>query len=295
MTEPITGVVAPVVTPINEHGDLAVDRVADSVAFTLECGCHAVVASGTGVQETAALAPEERKTLISETVDAVDGRKPVLAGVSYPAQSVVSDLVSHAEDAGVDGLLAMPPWGMPPSHDAIVRYYEAIAAETELPILVYNNPAVTVDMAKETMLAVARIDGVEYVKESSRDWQKVGWLLERIHHAGHAEVFTTMDVLLPTLQAGGSGAVVPAPATVPAMRVYEAYRDGDLETAVRAQRSFGTFPPDEVTTGLTAVCKAATRLSGVDVGPPRPPYDDVGDDGLAAIDAWLDEQDVPTL
>ncbi|KTG07743.1 hypothetical protein AUR64_02565 [Haloprofundus marisrubri] len=295
MTSPITGVVAPVVTPINDQGNLAPDRVADSVAFTMECGCHAVVASGTGVQETAALAPDERKTLISETVAAVDGEVPVLAGVSYPAQSVVSDLVSHAEEEGVDGLLAMPPWGMPPSHDAIVRYYEAIAEETELPILVYNNPAVTVDMAKETMRDVARIDGVDYVKESSRDWQKVGWLLERIHHEGHAEVFTTMDVLLSTLQAGGSGAVIPAPATVPAMRVYDAYQSGDVESAVAAQRSFGTFPPDEVSTGLTAVCKTATRLSGVDVGSPRPPYDDVGEEGREAIDAWLDEQDVPKL
>jgi 4-hydroxy-tetrahydrodipicolinate synthase len=295
MTESITGVVAPVVTPIDEDGNLAVDRVEDSVEFTLECGCHAVVASGAGVQETAALAPEERKTLISETVDGVDGRVPILAGVSYPAQPVVSDLVDHAESEGVDGLLAMPPWGLEPSQDAIVRYYEEIAAETDLPVLVYNNPAVTVDMAKETMRSVAGIDGVEYVKESSRNWKKIGWLLERIQHAGHADVFTTMDVLLPTLQSGGSGAVIPAPGSVPAMRVYEAYEADDLESAIAAQRTFGTFPPDEVSTGLTAVCKAATRLAGVDVGPPRPPYDDVSGDGREAIEAWLDEEDVPRL
>lgn len=292
MPTPITGVVAPVVTPIDD-GELAVEQVADSVEFTLECGCHAVVASGTGVQETVALAPEERKTLISRTVDAVDERVPILAGVSYPAQSVVSDLIAHAESEDADGLLAMPPWGLEPSDDAIVRYYEAIAAETDLPILVYNNPSITVDMAKETMRSVAEIDGIKYVKESSRDWQKVGWLLEKIHHAGHAEIFTTMDVLLPTLQSGGSGAVIPAPASVPAMRVYEAYEAGDLERAVAAQRTFGSFPPDEVSTGLTAVCKAATQLAGVDVGPPRPPYNAVNNEGRAALKAWLDEQDVP--
>lgn len=295
MTESITGVVAPVVTPIDDDGNLSAEQVEESVEFTLECGCHAVVASGTGIQETAALAPEERKTLISETVDAVDGRVPILAGVSYPAQPIVSDLVAHAEAEGVDGLLAMPPWGMPPSSDAIVRYYEAIAAETDLPILVYNNPAVTVDMTKETMLTVAEIDGVEYVKESSRDWEKVGWLIERIQHAGHADVFATMDVLLSTIQSGGAGAVIPAPASVPAMRIYEAYESGDFEAAIAAQHTFGTFPPDEVSGGLTAVCKAATQLAGVDVGQPRPPYDAVSDDGREAIDSWLDEQDVPRL
>lgn len=293
MTEPIEGVVAPVVTPIAEDGSLAIERVADSVEFTLDCGCHAVVASGTGAQETSALSPSERKALISATVEAVDGRVPVLAGVSYPAQSIVTELIDHAESEGVDGLLAMPPWGLPPSQSAIVRYYDNIAAVTELPILVYNNPTVTVDMGRETMLDVAKIDGVEYVKESSRDWQKVGWLIERIQHGGHADVLATMDVLLPTLQSGGSGAVVPAPGSVTAMEIYEAHEAGDIDDAVAAQRTFGTFPPDGVDTGLTAVCKAGHQLAGVDVGPPRPPYDPVSETGREAIDAWLDEAGVP--
>ena len=291
----VSGVVAPVVTPIDKNGQLAIEQVSNSVEFTIECGCHAVVASGTGVQETAALAPSERKKLISRTVEAVDGRVPVLAGVSYPAQPIVSELVSHAEHEDVDGLLAMPPWGMKPSDAAIVRYYESIASETYLPILAYNNPAVTLDMNKETMRKVAEISGVEYVKESSRDWQKVSWLLERIDKAELAKVFTTMDILLPTLQVGGAGAVIPAPATVPAMRLYEAYEADELESAIATQRLFGTFPPDEVSTGLTAVCKAATQLSNVDVGPPRPPYDPVDEQGRKAIKEWLDEQDIPRL
>lgn len=294
MSETITGIVAPVVTPVDD-GTLEPEKIPQSVEFTIECGCHAVVASGTGVQETAALAPDERKTVISETIAAVDERVPVLAGISYPAQPVVTDLIRHAESEGADGVLAMPPWGLPPSDDAILRYFEAIADETDLPILVYNNPTVTVDMSKETMLDVAKLDGVKYVKESSRNWKKLGWLLERIHHAGHADVFATMDVLLATLQTGGSGAVIPAPATVPAMSIYESFEAGNINAAIEAQRSFGTFPPDKVETGLTAVCKAATELSGVDVGPPRAPYDAVSDGGRESLQVWLDEHEVPEL
>ncbi|WP_436348569.1 dihydrodipicolinate synthase family protein [Natronorubrum sp. FCH18a] len=295
MSADIEGVVAPVVTPLDEDGTLVPDRIPESVEFTLECGCHAIVASGTGVQETSMLTPEERKTVVTETVAAVDGRVPVLAGVSYPAQPVVSDLIEHAETEGADALLAMPPWGVKPSQDAIVRYYENIAAETALPILAYNNPSVTVDMAKETMLRVAKIDGIEYAKESSRDWQKLGWLLERIHHEGHADVLSTMDVFLPTLQTGGTGIITPAPLTVPSMAVYEAFQDGDLERAVEAQRTFGAFPPEPVDAGLIAVCKAATELAGVEVGSPRAPYESVGGDGREAIDGWLDDVGVPRL
>lgn len=293
MPDRITGIVAPVITPLDDDGTLRPERIEDSVEFTLECGCHAVVASGTGVQETAALSPEERKTVISETIAAVDGRVPVLAGVSYPAQPIVSELIEHAESEGADALLAMPPWGLTPSQRAIVRYYDDIASETDLPILAYNNPSVTVDMPRETMLEVAKIDGVEYIKESLRDWQKLAWLFERVHHEGHADVFATMDVLLPTLQTAGSGVITPAPLTVPSMEIYEAYEDGDVGRAVELQRTFGDFPPEEADIGLTPVCKAATQLAGVEVGPPRRPYDAVDDAGREAIDAWMDERGVP--
>lgn len=289
----ITGIIAPVVTPLDETGELAGDRIAESVDFTLECGCHAVVAAGTGVQETTTLTPSERKTLISETLAAVNGQVPVVAGVSYPAQPVVSDLIEHADAAGADALLAMPPWGLEPSQQAIYRYYESIAEETSLPILAYNNPSITVNMRRETMLDISRLDGVEYLKESMRDWTKLAWLFERVHHAGYADVFATMDVLLPTLQAVDSGVITPAPLTVPSMDIYEAYQVGDIDRAVELQRTFGTFPPDSADVGLTPVCKAATNIAGIDVGPPRPPYDSVTDQGRRDIDEWMTAVGVP--
>lgn len=296
MSTDITGIVAPVLTPFDEAGDLQPDRIADSVAFTLECGCHGIVASGTGVQETAALTPEERKTVISETIAAVDGAVPVLAGVSYPAQPVVDDLVAHAEREGADAVLAMPPWGVEPSADAIHRYYQKIDARTDLPILMYNNPGVTVDMSRELMGTIAaEVDGVEYVKESSRDFQKLGWLFERVHAAGHAEVLTTMDVLLPTLQTVGTGVITPAPLSTPSMEIYEAFEAGDMERAVAAQRTFGDFPPEAADGGLTPVCKAATEIAGVPVGSPRAPYSGLSDAGRDAVEAWMDEVGVPRM
>lgn len=187
----------------------------------------------------------------------------------------------------------MPPWGVPPSPAATVRYFENIATATSLPVLAYNNPAVTVDMDKETMFGVAQIDGVEYVKESLRDWEKLAWLFEQVHHAGHATVFATMDVLLWTLQTAGSGIITPAPLTDPAMEIYEAYQAGELERAAERQRVFSDFPPAPADVGLTPVCKAATELAGVDVGPPRPPYDALEAEGRAAVGAWMDSTGIP--
>lgn len=296
MSVDITGIVAPVLTPFDESGELLPDLIEQSVAFTLQCGCHGVVASGTGVQETAALAPDERKRVISETVDAVDGEVPVLAGISYPAQPVVNDLIAHAEAEGVDAVLAMPPWGVPPDEDAILRYYQRIDAETDLPILMYNNPSVTVDMSKELMGRIAgQVGGVEYVKESSRDYDKLAWLFERVHHAGDAEVLATMDVLLPTLQTVDTGVITPAPLSKPSMEIYRAFQDGDTEGALAAQRTFGRFPPEGVEGGLTPICKAATEIASVPVGTPREPYSGLSEAGRAALEGWMDEAGIPRM
>jgi 4-hydroxy-tetrahydrodipicolinate synthase len=113
---------------------VAEDRIGDSVEFALEYGCHAIVAAGTGSQETASLTPAERTRLITATVEAVNGEVPVLGGVSHPALSVVSDLIEHVESEGADAVIAMPPWDDVPSDDAIIRYYEHITQETNLPV-----------------------------------------------------------------------------------------------------------------------------------------------------------------
>jgi 4-hydroxy-tetrahydrodipicolinate synthase len=154
---------------------------------------------------------------------------------------------------------------------------------------------VTVDLTPEMMRRVASLENVSYVKETSRNWKKLAWLVEYIDNAGLASVFGTMDVLLPVLEAGGQGAVIPAPASKPAMQVYEAFNNGNREAAMEAQRAFVDFPPVEVDTDLMSVVKAATNLSNVPLGPPRPPYSPLSEDDRMAIQKWLSRENVPSL
>ncbi|MFC7212578.1 dihydrodipicolinate synthase family protein [Saliphagus sp. GCM10025334] len=293
MDQTLSGIISPVLTPIKD-GSVAIERVSDSVEFSRSCGCHGLIAAGTGVQETVSLTVDERKELISATIEAAPNR-PVLAGISHPSQDVAIELATYAKSADANGILAMPPWGLAPDDDTVVSYYEAIVESTDLPVLLYNNPTVTVDLSRETMRRIARLENVAYVKETSRNWKKLAWLIENVDNAGLASVFGTMDVLLPVLEAGGHGAVIPAPASTPAMRVYEAFQDGDREAALEAQRAFVDFPPAEVSTGLMPAVKAAANLSDVPLGPPRPPYRPVSENGRMAIQRWLAREDIPSM
>ena len=298
MPPDVNGIVTPVQTPFDDHGNLVLEQVEDSVEFAIECGSVAIVAAGTGVQETPSLTPDERESLISETLDAVDGRVPVFAGCAYPAKPVAARLANHAADAGADALLSFPPWGTTPTTTSVERYYEDLAAETDLPLLLYNNPTVTIDLPREVMARIAEINGVEYVKETSRNFQKISWLLEHVQRPGNADVFGTYDVLLGLLLSGGSGAVVPTPATVPAVKVFEAYRNDNLEAAMEHQRTFTRFPPEKVeSNGLMQVMKAGAEIAGVAVGPPRNPYhcEALDGDERDALEQWMTENDVPRM
>jgi 4-hydroxy-tetrahydrodipicolinate synthase len=294
MTADVTGLMSPVMIPFDDSGAVDLDRVPDSTAFTIDCGADAVVAAGTAVaQELTALTVPERMDLITDTVDAartVDSEVPVFAGVSHPALPVVEDLCDHALDAGADGLFLMPPWGVPPSDDTVLAYYERVTEITDVPVVLYNNPTTTFDLDRELMAEIMALDGVAYAKESSRNWRKLAWLLDEVHDPGEKHVFTTLDVLYQTLQMGGVGATMPPPVTKPAQEIIDAYEAGDTERALAVQRHLSTFPPGGAR--LNAACKAAMEIAGCDIGGIRPPYPDVDDVVYAQIEDWMADVEI---
>lgn len=290
----LTGLVSPVPIPYTDDGRIDGDRVADSAEFTVACGADAVIAAGTAVaQELPTLTVDEREELIDETIASVPDDVPVFAGVSHPALPVALDLVEYAEAAGADGLFLMPPWGIPPSEATIRRYYEAVAEATTRPIFLYNNPTTSVALSKELIAELTAIDEVVYIKESSRNWRKLSWLLDNVHEDGEVHLFTTLHVLFSTLQLGGAGATLPPPASVVAREVVEAYESADFEAAIDAQKRLARYPPER--TRLNAATKAAMELSGVDIGGVRPPYPDADDEARAHLEGWLDSVDMPDV
>lgn len=288
----LTGLVSPVPIPFNDDGAVEIDRVADSTAFTVDCGADAIIAAGTAVaQELPTLTVEERKRLIGATIESTDDETPVFAGVSHPAQPIANELTEFSKSAGADGLFVMPPWGIPPDESTTLRYYEEIASVTDLPIFLYNNPTVSINLSKELIDEITSIDPVVYIKESSRNWRKLSWLLENVHSDGSIHLFTTLHVLHTTLQYGGAGVTLPPPATVVAREVVDAYAAGNQKEAVAAQRKLVNFPPAEGR--LNAASKAAMELCGVDIGGVRPPYPDAPESAREHLADWLADVNIP--
>ncbi|WP_258002411.1 dihydrodipicolinate synthase family protein [Burkholderia sp. WAC0059] len=288
--------VVPPLTPFD--GALKVDRdaLATHVDYVVsECRATMVVAAGVETQEYHYLPFDERKALIRDTIAAVDRRVPVVVGVSHPSFRSAVELAQLASSLGADliQLLApLRPFGGAPTTAEVVRYFELIAKETDLPIMLYLNAGPGADLSVEATVEIAKLDRVEYVKESSRDLSRVGRLIEEIGKAGHARYLTTAQMLLISLELGGSGVTMPPPLAELGAKIIAAFVAGDAREAARLQQQFSLFPARWMHRGLMPVMKAALMALGRGIGSPYPPFGALTEAETAQLTALVQATDL---
>jgi 4-hydroxy-tetrahydrodipicolinate synthase len=288
--------IVPPLTPFTADGKVDYDKLARIVGYVVEdCAASMVIAAGVEAQEYQYLPMDERRELIARTIELTAGRRPVVAGISHPSFAVALELAEFATKSGADALQLLAPQrptGGPASTAELVGYFEAVTARISRPLMLYINAGPGADVSLAATIELARLDGIAYVKESSRDMSRVGRLIAEIEHAGHARYFTTMQMLLPTLMLGGTGCTLPPPAARIAMDIIRAFKTGNFEEAARLQRQFTVFPHRWMENGLAAVMKAALTHLGVDAGDPYPPYKPLTGAALESLKAHLGTLDL---
>ncbi|CCB66596.1 dihydrodipicolinate synthase family protein [Hyphomicrobium sp. MC1] len=249
-----------------------------------------IIAAGVEAQEYQFLQFKERLDLIRATIDATDGRAPVAVGISHPSFKIAIELAHFAEKHGASAvqlLAPQKPTGGAPTTSELVRYFESIGRETRLPFVLYLNAGPGADVSIPATVELAKLDHIKYIKESSRDLSRVSRLITEIELAGHARYFTTMQMLLITLQLGGAGVTLPPPASEIANLIIDAYEAGNLPRAIELQQVFATYPSRWMSYGLAAVMKASAEYLGVPVGQPYPPYNAVQGADLEELQRFL--------
>jgi 4-hydroxy-tetrahydrodipicolinate synthase len=174
----------------------------------------------------------------------------------------------------------------------MVAYFEAVARETRLPMLLYLNPGPGAQVSVQATIELAKLPQVKYVKESSRDLSRVGQLIVEVEKAGHARYYTTMQMLLITLMLGGSGATIPAPAAALAHRIVQAFQAGRHEEAARLQLQFAVWPARWMHRGLTPTMKATMEILGYRTGKPFPPFNGLSAPETQALREFIEQSDL---
>jgi 4-hydroxy-tetrahydrodipicolinate synthase len=283
-------IVAPL-TPFTSALKVDEDALARQIDYVIkDCRATMVVAAGVETQEYTYLNFAERKDLIRRTIDLVDNRVPVMAGISHASFKTAIELAHDAERwgaAAVQLLAPLRPFAGPPTQGDLLAYFQAIGRETSLPITLYINPGPGADLSVPDTIALAKLPQVQLIKESSRDLARVSRLIVEIDHAGHARYHTTMQMLLATLQLGGSGATMPPPGSEIARAVIDAFISKDHERAAEIQLQFALFPSKWMHRGLAPAMKAAMSLIGIPAGDPYPPYSSLNSEEIAALAVTL--------
>jgi len=136
------GIIPPVFTPFLPNEDVDEDSFVRLIQFLIEAGVHAIWVEGSS-GEFSALTLDERKRLYELSVKKVEGKIPVLAGVSHSSTRVAIDLAQSAEEAGADALIATPPYYHHSSPASVFEHYKAIVESVDIPVAIYDNPETT--------------------------------------------------------------------------------------------------------------------------------------------------------
>jgi 4-hydroxy-tetrahydrodipicolinate synthase len=288
--------VVPPLTAFNDRLELDEVVFASHVDYVVnECRATMVVAAGVETQEYHYLPLEGRKALIRQTIAAVNGRTPVVVGISHPSYRTAIELGQLAASLGaaaVQILAPLRPFGGAPTTAELVKYFELIGREIDLPIMLYLNAGPGADLPVAATIELAKLDRVKFLKESSRDLSRVSLLIEEIDRAGHARYLITTQMLLISLQLGGSGVTMPPPLAELGAKVIAAFVAGDLVEAARLQQQFSLFPARWMHRGLMPVMKAALTSLGRDIGAPYPPFGGLPEHEIEQLQAYLKTTDL---
>ena len=220
------------VTPFTEDGAVDFDATATLANKLVEDGCDGLVVSGT-TGETSTLEDSEKEDLFRVVAETVGGRAKVIAGTGTNHTSHSVEMARRALRAGADAQLVVTPYYNKPTQAGVVAHFEAVAAATDLPIMVYDIPGrAGIAISTDTLVRLANIPTVLALKDAKADFAAVTQVLAN----------TTLDVYagddgltLPWMAAGAVGvvSVTAHVATAQFRALVDAAAAGDFATARR--------------------------------------------------------------
>ena len=166
-TPVFTGMCPALVTPFYESGAINFTAFGAQIERQLAAGADALCVCGT-TGEASTLSLEERDQLISCCVQRTAHRAKVIAGTGSNDTAAAVEASRHARQLGADALLVVTPYYNKTTQIGLVRHYERIADQADLPVILYNVPSRTgMSFAAETYRELARNPNINGVKEAS--------------------------------------------------------------------------------------------------------------------------------
>ena len=288
----IKGVIVPILTPMNEDETINELELRNQVNRQIDNGIHGIFPFGTN-GEGYILSDAEKEHVLSVVVDEVKGRVPVYAGTGCISTKDTIRMSLMGKSVGADVLSIITPSFAAASQNELYDHYAAVAKAVDMPIVLYNIPARAGNaIAPATVGKLSKIDNIVGATDSSGNFDNMLQYIEQTRGRKDFAVLSGNDsLILWNLLAGGKGGIAGCANIYPKnmASVYDLFVTGDLEGARKAQDAIRSFRNCFKFGNPNTIVKAAVALLGYSVGKCRAPFNQVSEDGVAAIKKVLEE------
>lgn len=266
------GVFPAVTSQFDEQLKIDFKSIERMVNQLVDEGVHGIIALGT-VGENNSLSFDEKRDVLRSIKNAVDGRVPVLTGVSELTTEAAKKFAQDAQEIGLDGLMVLPAMVYVPSDEELDWHFRQVAGATDLPVMIYNNPAAyRITIPVETLAGWSDVPNVVALKESAEDSRRFTDIFNAC--GDRYAVFAGLDDLaLEGLLLGARGWVSGLTNAFPqeSIAIYQAVLDGDLDRAREIYRWFLPLLHLDAQPNLVQCIKLAEEVMGRGSERVRPP------------------------
>ena len=258
------GVMPAVTTKFTSEDELDLEMFSLNLKAQLDAGVSAIILGGS-LGEASTLSNKEKQVLVEHAVDFVENKVPVVMNIAERSTKNAVVLAENAQKWGAKGLMLLPPMQYKATDYEVVAYFKAIAENTDLPIMIYNNPVdYKIEVTLEMFGELLRLDNIKAVKESTRDISNV----TRIKNAfgDRLKILCGVDTLaLESLAMGADGWVAGLVCAFPAetVAIYKLVKAGRIDDAVAIYRWFMPLLELDINPQLVQNIKLAEVATGI--------------------------------
>ena len=286
----LRGVLAPVVTPFGDGGDVDLGAFASNLRAHLDAGVSGIVITGS-TGEAALLDDVERNALIEQARREVPGSAALLVGTGSESTRATIARSTAAGERGADAVLVVAPhyYGPAVTTTDLRDHYLRVADASPVPVVLYSIPKyMHFAIPPEVVAVLARHENIVGIKDSAGDRAVFAQFME-----SQSESFTVLtgngSFFAEALRMGSRGGILAASLFAPELTigVWHGYEAGN-DSAVDHAQSAMTPLAAQIVGGMgVAGVKAAMDHVGLAGGRPRPPLQPLDATRRAALEVLM--------
>lgn len=275
-----TGSGVAIVTPFKENGDINLDKLEELLIWHIQNNTDAIIICGT-TGEGSTLTDNEKKELIKTTVEIVNKKIPIIAGVGTNNTKKSLELSKFSKEVGADGLLVITPYYNKTSKKGLFEHFKTINDQVDLPIMAYNVPSRTgMNISPEMLFELSKLKNITSIKEASGNLSQA--ILYR-KLCPNIDLYSgNDDQIVPFMSIGGKGTVTVLGNILPRIvhDITHEYMNGNVKKSLDLQLKYLNFTNSLFIETNPIPIKTALNLIGKNVGNFRLPLVEIDPNNL---------------